>query len=99
MRPLFVLAAVAALALAGCASTLDSADAEKQISSSLEKQTRQKPKKVDCPEDIDAKKGTKFDCTVTAQDGSTIRVNAATTDDDGKFTYEVDPESLKQPSD
>lgn len=98
MRTFACLTAVLALALAGCAKTLDSTDAEKQISSSLEKQTQQKPKKVDCPDDIDAKKGSKFNCTVTADDNTTVTVNAVTTDDDGKFSYQVDPKSLKQPS-
>ncbi len=95
MRLFLLPALLAALALPGCAKTLDPDDVEKEIGSSLEREAGQKPKKVDCPADVEVKKDKRFDCTVTATDGSTVKANVTLTDDDGKFRYQVDPETLK----
>ncbi len=95
MRLLLIPAALAALALPGCAKTLDTGDVSKEIGASLEKEAGQKPKKVDCPSDVEVKEGKRFDCTVTAADGSTVKANVTLTDDDGKFRYQVDPETLR----
>jgi len=85
-----VLPLAAALA-AGCGTTtLNTDEAEKQIAAGIEKQTGVKLRKVDCPSDVEAKKGKTFHCTLTAPNGSTVGLTAVQTSDDGRFTYRVD---------
>ena len=73
------------LLLAGCgSSTLDSGSAEQSISKVF-KQAGHPTKKVDCPDDIDAKKGKSFDCTITLSNGQTYKAHAVQTDDNGHF--------------
>ncbi|MFN8174678.1 MAG: DUF4333 domain-containing protein [Solirubrobacteraceae bacterium] len=85
-----VLPLAAALA-AGCGTTtLDTDGAEKQIAAGIEKQTGVKLRKVDCPSDVEAKKGKTFHCTLTAPNGQKIGLTAVQTSDDGRFRYTVD---------
>ena len=85
-----VLACTAAVALAACGEkTLDTADAEDEISDQLVAQGRPKPKAVECPDDMKAKKGEKYTCTLTAPAGDKAKVNLTMLDDDGKFRFEV----------
>jgi major membrane immunogen (membrane-anchored lipoprotein) len=73
------------LLLVGCgSSTLDSGSAEQSISKVF-KQSGHPTKKVDCPDDIDAKKGKAFDCTITLSNGQTFKAHAVQTDDNGHF--------------
>jgi hypothetical protein len=72
------------LLFAGCSSTLDSGSAEKSISGVFAK-SGHPAKSVDCPDDIDAKKGTTFDCTITLSNGQTFKAHAVQTDDNGHF--------------
>ena len=73
------------LLVAGCgSSTLDSGSAEKSISKVFA-QAGHPTKSVDCPNDIDAKKGTTFDCTITLSTGQTFKAHAVQTDDNGHF--------------
>jgi hypothetical protein len=69
---------------AGCSSTLDSSSAEKSIQK-VYAQAGHPTKKVDCPDDVDAKKGKSFDCTITLSNGQTIKAHAVQTDDNGHF--------------
>lgn len=81
----------AAAAAAGCGTTtLDTNGAEKQIAAGIEKQTGVKLRKVECPSDIEAKKGKTFHCTLTAPNGQKIGLTAVQTSDDGRFRYTVD---------
>jgi uncharacterized protein DUF4333 len=92
-RPLvLVLASAVALSLGACGERkLDVRDAAKKISAKLEEQTGQRPRSVRCPdEDVKAKKGETFRCTVTGRDGSRFGLVATLTDDDGRFTFRVD---------
>ena len=89
---LLPLMAVLALGLAGCAKTLDTGDVASQIADSLGKEAGQKPKKVDCPSDVKVEDGKRFDCTVTAEDGSTVKAVVTLTGEEGKFRYQVEPE-------
>lgn len=87
LAPVLPLAAAAA----GCGtSTLNTDEAEKQIASGIEKQTGVKLRKVDCPSDVEAKKGKTFHCTLVAPNGSKVGLTAVQTSDDGKFVFRVD---------
>lgn len=75
----------AGLLIAGCGgNTLDSGSAEKSISKVFA-QSGHPTKSVDCPNDIDAKKGKAFDCTITLSNGQTFKAHAVQTDDNGHF--------------
>jgi Domain of unknown function (DUF4333) len=86
------LAVPAALLLAGCGEKrLDVQDASRQISSQLEERTGQTPRSVRCPDDeVEAKRGRRFRCTVTGRDGARFGLVATLTDDDGSFSFRVD---------
>ncbi len=88
------LALPAALALAvgvtACGkTTIDTDSAEKSISENIQKQLGQKPKSVQCPNEIVAKKGGTFTCTVTAADGAKATIKATQTDDNGHFNFSI----------
>lgn len=98
--PLAILPVVlAALAIAGCGASasvsigggFDSSDAEQKIAQGFERSNPKAPKvkSVDCPEDIDASKGTKADCKLTLVDGSKGTVHITMTDDNGGFDYSL----------
>lgn len=88
MRQIALVPALAAVAvLAGCTKTIDSEDLETKLRTQLAPQAGAKPEdiSIDCPEDPEIKKGRKFNCTLTAPDGSKAPVNVTLTDDDGRF--------------
>jgi Domain of unknown function (DUF4333) len=82
-------AAVAALALtaAGCGDTVDAADLEGQLADQLAPQAGVDPAdvSVDCPDDQEAKEGSKFACELTAPNGDKVQVDVTLTDDEGSF--------------
>ena len=81
--------ACGALGLTACGTkTVETGDVEKEISTKLEEQQGVKPDKVECPEDMEAKKGKKYTCTLTAE-GQELKTEVTMTDDDGKFEFEV----------
>ena len=83
-------ALAAAVGLAACGkTTIDTGSAEDSISDNIQKQLGQKPKSVDCPDDIEAKKGGTFQCKVTASNGSTATIKAVQTDDNGHFNFSI----------
>jgi hypothetical protein len=87
-----VLAAAPASALlfAACGQkTLDSNELETELSSQLGMQAGVRPRSVACPDDIEAERGRKFDCTLTAPNGETVRVEVTLTNDDGGFRARV----------
>jgi len=66
-----VLAVVTASLIAGCGDTkIDDAKGEKLISDLVEKQIGAQVASVKCPEDVVAKKGATFTCSVVAGDKS-----------------------------
>jgi predicted phage tail protein len=81
--PTLLAVAVAAIAFAGCSTSIDEKKAEKTITSSVEDQVGADVKSVDCPSGLKAKKGGTFQCTVTGADGSTGKANVVMTDDKG----------------
>jgi len=65
-------ALVLALALfgVGCGETvLDKADTEATIEQNVERATGRKVASVECPSDIEVKKGTTFECVVNFENG------------------------------
>jgi hypothetical protein len=88
-RPL-VPASLAALALlgAGCGS-IDQNKVQTGIKTGIEKQTKVKVRSVSCPEDRPIKKGDRFECKVTATDGSTGTVDVVQTNDKGDVRWNL----------
>jgi hypothetical protein len=85
-----VIALVCAAALTACGEkTLDTADAEDEISEKLQAQGRPEPKDVECPDDMTAEKGKKYTCKLTAPNGDEVDVDLTMLDDDGRFEFEV----------
>jgi hypothetical protein len=81
------LAAVA-LAAAGCgAKVIDSARAEQEIRQSIEQQTGIRLAGVDCPDDVEARQGDRFECTARGRNGRTAPIAVRQTDDEGGIQY------------
>lgn len=90
-RRLAVLVVVPALAgLAGCSGdAYDVAKAEREIGLFVDRTFEGvETGEVTCPDDIDAKEGTKFDCTAEVE-GQDLRIEVTMTDDDGNATFEA----------
>jgi hypothetical protein len=64
----------AGLLLAGCGHVVDDKKLEDQITANLEHQTGVRIVSAVCPTDVDVDPGRRFDCLVTAGDGSRARV-------------------------
>jgi hypothetical protein len=79
-------AVLVAVPLAGCAKTLDTAPIETQLKDKIGAQTP--VKSVSCPDDVDAKKGDTFDCTLTAGGGKQYTLKVLQTDDNGHVTVQ-----------
>jgi outer membrane lipoprotein SlyB len=88
-KRLMLAAAVAALALAGCSATVDTDGLEGQIAQELEAQAGVRPTSVQCPDDVPAEAGATFECTATADDGSTATITVTQEDDQGNLSWEV----------
>jgi RNase P/RNase MRP subunit POP5 len=89
-----LIAATAFVALSACSSDpkVDKDDLAKEVSSKLEEQVGQKPKNVDCPDDLEGKKDATTKCILTADDDSTYDVTVTVTSVDGsnvKFDIKV----------
>jgi hypothetical protein len=78
--------ALAALIISGCSKSIDSAKAEKFIAKSVSAQVGAQVKSVSCPQDLTAKKGETFECTVTAVDGTTGKTRVTEKDDQGNVS-------------
>ena len=88
MRALLCLpAAVAVLAAAGCGG-IDTDKAEAEIEKGIREQTRVREVKVDCPDDVEAKKGDTFECRATGE-GESARVSVTQQDDEGNIRWKL----------
>ena len=84
---------VSATALAGCGEkTVDSAELEGELKDQLGADAGVEPRSVAFPDDIEAEKGKKFDCTLTAPNGDQVRVEVTLTNDEGGFEAVVPPQ-------
>ena len=97
--------AVAALAVAGCGGDddgggedkLDTGSIQERLTAELEDQpttSTAEPLEVtsmECPDEVDKKKGTEFECDVETADGLTGTVEVELDDDEGEaVTYEAE---------
>jgi hypothetical protein len=89
-------AGVMALALASCSTTttIDQKKAEKLILDNVSG-ANVKPEKVDCPSDVEAKKGETFTCTVSYDNGTEGKATVHMTDDEGAVT--IGDADIEQP--
>ena len=86
MKKLAMLAAVLALALAGCGGTeLDVAKTEDSMKAELERSTGIEATSMDCPSGVEVKAGEKFECTLTEKGGKEIPVKLEITDEDANL--------------
>jgi hypothetical protein len=88
--------AAAALLIAGCGSTITPEGAAQSVVDLVKKQTGFEPKDVKCPEGVEAKVGTKFECTFTGPEGSEYTADMRVTKvegDDVEFYIETKPSS------
>lgn len=79
------LALASALFTVGCGETvLDEAKTEATIEQNVERATGRKVASVDCPSDVEVKKGTTFECVVTFENGKrsveTVKIRNADAD-------------------
>ena len=89
-RVAWIVAVPAAVLLLGaCSKTLEMDEVESQIKTGIEQQTGATVTEINCPDEVEAKDGDTFDCTVTADDGSEATVEVTQTSDDGDITWIV----------
>jgi Domain of unknown function (DUF4333) len=87
--PLRLATAAAMLGLAACGTQqLETADAEKTIAKRLGEQAGTKVT-VDCPDDVEIKKGDTFNCRARARN-DTAKVKVTQLDDEGNVRWEVE---------
>ena len=78
------LALAASLAVLGCGETvIDGGKLTKFVGKTVSDQAGVRVKSVTCPEDVKAKKGGTFNCTVLAKDGTKGAVKVVQNDDKG----------------
>lgn len=89
-----VLLAALAMLLVGCSSTIKPEGAAKSVVDLVDEQTGFKPTDVKCPEGVEAKEGTKFECKFTGPEGTEYTANMRVTKvegDDVEFYIETAP--------
>lgn len=79
--------AISALAFAGCGN-LDTDKLEDKIKEDAKKDNVTLSS-VDCPSDVEAKKGKDFTCTAKLANGQTLTLKVEQTDDEGNVKYSV----------
>ncbi len=77
-----------ALALGGCASSLDTAKLQSSIQAKLG-EVDLSASNISCPSSIEVKAGSTFDCTATVN-GVPAKVTVTQKDDQGNVSFEVD---------
>jgi hypothetical protein len=86
---LLAAAALAALVLSACSSKLDTDKAEKEIRKGISDQTGVEISRVRCPDDVEAEKGSTFNCVAVAESGQRATVRVRQQDDEGSVTWRV----------
>jgi hypothetical protein len=93
------VAALAAVALTGCTEKkIDTSKAERSIKAGIENRAGRDVgiASVSCPDDVEVKKGERFDCTIKGTNGKTAKVTVVQRDDKGNVTYSGDLSALVQ---
>ncbi|KUI19007.1 hypothetical protein AU193_07195 [Mycobacterium sp. GA-1285] len=95
MRPaLLVILVSLGFAVVGCGSTIKPERAAQSVVNLVSEQTGFTPTDVTCPEGVEAKEGTKFECTFTGPEGAEYTANMRVTKvegDDVEFYIETAP--------
>ena len=89
-----VFVASLALLVAGCGSTIRPEGAAESVVNLVTEQTGFKPTDVTCPEGVEAKEGTTFECTFTGPEGVEYTADMRVTKvegDDVEFYIETAP--------
>ncbi|MEO3757624.1 DUF4333 domain-containing protein [Mycobacterium sp. B14F4] len=89
-----VLLASLAMVIVGCSSTIKSEGAAQSVVDLVNEQTGFKPTDVKCPDGVEAKEGTKFECTFTGPENVEYTANMRVTKvegDDVEFYIETAP--------
>ena len=76
------------LGLASCSSYIDESKVESSIKSGAAAQLKIKVDSVDCPSDVEAKKGNTFMCTIKAE-GDSAKIKVTQQDDEGSVRWEL----------
>jgi len=76
------LAVLVTLVLTGCGK-LDTGKLEGVVKDEIAKDVGVTVQSVDCPSDVEAKKGASFQCTATGEDGTTAAIDVVQQDDKG----------------
>ena len=89
------LTSCAALALlvplAGCGEDrIVAGDLEAKLRTSLADSSGVSVKSVSCPDDVEVKKGTRFDCEAVRPNGRRVVIRVTLTNDKGGLTYVVE---------
>ena len=88
--------AVASLGVVACGTTtIDRAELERELGDQLGRDAGVAPRAVDCPDDVEAQRGRRFDCTLTAPNGDAVPVAVTLTNDDGGFEAVVPPQQFR----
>jgi hypothetical protein len=93
-RELTIVAAALAVSVSGCGATIKPDEAAKSVSTVVSRQTKFKPKDVNCPPGVDAEVGVEFDCTFTGPEGTeyTARVKVTKVKgDEVEFSVKSEP--------
>ncbi|GAA2101903.1 hypothetical protein GCM10009801_75540 [Streptomyces albiaxialis] len=96
-----VALSVTALALTACSvgsgssnSSVATPELEKQVNQALTQKVGQSPKKVDCPDELEAEKGAETRCTLTTPEGPrygvTVTVSSVQSGKKANFDIKVD---------
>jgi hypothetical protein len=85
----------AALSLAACGATIKPDGAAQSVTEFVSKNTKAHAENVKCPDGIDAKVGTKFDCTFTAEDGDYLAHMTINKVDGELVLFNVETEHVK----
>lgn len=80
------VAAAGALALAGCGG-IDSGQVEGEIAKDIEAEVGVRVASVECPDDIEKKKGLTVQCTARGENGGEAVVDVTQIDDDGSVQF------------
>jgi Domain of unknown function (DUF4333) len=85
MRTAFViLVASLAMVLAGCGSTIKPEGAAQSVVDLVKEQTGFEAKDVKCPDGVDAKEGTEFECKFTGPEGEEYTADMKVTKVEGE---------------
>ena len=93
-RGLLVLLVSLGVVVVGCSSTIKPEGAAQSVVDLVSEQTGFKPTDVKCPENVEAKEGTRFECTFTGPEGAEYTANMRVTKvegDDVEFYIETAP--------